>query len=64
MQTVAAVTSSILDTALDVTREALEIGQDILEFAPVPGLAEAAHVLVSIWNAVQLVEVSVLSELV
>ena len=58
-----AVTSAVLgnavvDTALDVTREVLEAGSEVLQFAPVAGLAEAARVLVNIWNAVQLVEVS------
>jgi hypothetical protein len=51
------VTSSILDTALDVTHETLEIGSEVLQFAPVAGLGEAARVLLNIWNAVQLVEV-------
>ncbi|GJE89108.1 hypothetical protein PsYK624_052000 [Phanerochaete sordida] len=54
--TTAVLGSKVVDTALDVTREALEIGQDVLQFAPVAGLAEAARVLTSIWNAVQLVE--------
>lgn len=48
----------MLGTTLEVTREALEIGSDVLQFAPVAGLGEAARVLVNIWDAVQLVEVS------
>ena len=49
--------NEVVDTALDVTREVLEVGSEVLQFAPVAGLGEAARVLLSIWNAVQLVEV-------
>jgi abelson tyrosine-protein kinase 1 len=49
---------STLGYTLDAAHEVLEMGETVLRFAPFPGLAEAAHVLLSIWDAVQLVEVS------
>ena len=49
-----------LDMTLEATHEALAIGADVLQFAPVIGLAEAARVLASIWDAVQMVDVSTL----
>ncbi|EKM52507.1 uncharacterized protein PHACADRAFT_211755 [Phanerochaete carnosa HHB-10118-sp] len=48
--------SEVVDMALAGAHEALEIGSEVLQFAPVVGLAEAARVLLNIWNAVQLVE--------
>ena len=48
---------SVLGTALDVTHETLILGESVLEFAPVPGLASVAALLLDIWEAVQLVEV-------
>ncbi|THG99343.1 hypothetical protein EW026_g2979 [Hermanssonia centrifuga] len=47
-----------LDTAVDVTHEALSIAADVLEFAPVAGLSEAARVLLGIWEAVQQVDLN------
>ena len=49
---------STLGYGLDVTHNALEIGADVLQFAPVPALQEAARVLLTIWQALELVEVS------
>ena len=41
-----------------MTHEALETGGTLLRFAPVPGLDEVARVLLSIWDALQQVDVS------
>ena len=35
-------------------------GVDLLQFAPVPGLDLAGKILLSIWDAVQMVEVSLM----
>ena len=48
---------STLDYGLEATHGLLEMSPDILGFAPIPGLQEAARVLLTIWNALQLVEV-------
>lgn len=45
-----------------MTHEALIIGEDALEFAPIPGLGAAAGILLNIWEAVQLVEVSFITQ--
>ncbi|GJJ14060.1 hypothetical protein Clacol_008317 [Clathrus columnatus] len=50
-----------VDVALDVTREAAEIGADALEFVPAIGLSVCARILVNIWNHVQEVETNRLS---
>lgn len=42
----------------EAAHEVLALGADLLEFAPVVGLAEAARVLVNIWDAVQETDVS------
>ena len=42
---------------VDAQHELLDLGSDALRFAPIPGLAEAARVLVTIWDSLQLVEV-------
>lgn len=49
---------STLSYGLDATHDLLEIGADVLRFSPVPGLEEAARVLLTIWDSLQLVEVS------
>ena len=46
------------DLGLDLVHDTLEVAVDALEFAPVMGLAEAGRMLLTIWDAVQLVEVS------
>ena len=48
---------STLGYTLEATHELLDLGSDALRFAPIPGLAEAARVLVTIWDSLQLVEV-------
>ena len=48
---------AVLGTAGDVTHELLVVSIDVLRFAPVMGLAEAARVLLNIWDSLQLVDV-------
>jgi hypothetical protein len=48
----------LLGTAADITHEALFIGVDLLDLAPVPGLRPAAQLLLNIWDASQQVDVS------
>ncbi|KAG6855823.1 hypothetical protein H0H87_010489 [Tephrocybe sp. NHM501043] len=50
---VAQATTSVLGTALDIAHEVLLTSVDLLQFAPVPGLAPAAKVLLQIWDCVQ-----------
>lgn len=50
--------NATVDTALDVTHDILEVSVDLLEFVPVVGLEPAARTLLTIWDAVQLVDVS------
>jgi abelson tyrosine-protein kinase 1 len=49
---------SVLGNALDVTHAMLEISADLLQLAPVPGLAEAARALLGIWDALQAVDMN------
>lgn len=49
--------TSIREYALPVAHDALEMGTELLRFAPVAGLAEAARVLLTIWDSLQFVEV-------
>ncbi|KZS90817.1 hypothetical protein SISNIDRAFT_457444 [Sistotremastrum niveocremeum HHB9708] len=49
---VARAAKSVLGAALQLTHEALYISVDVLELAPVPGLAEVARTLLNIWDAV------------
>jgi hypothetical protein len=48
---------AVLGAAGDVAHEALQIGADALELAPLPGLAPAARTLLGIWDALQDVDV-------
>ncbi|KAG7443780.1 uncharacterized protein BT62DRAFT_995815 [Guyanagaster necrorhizus] len=57
-QRVAQAASSILGNALDVGHEALVLSQDLLEFAPVPGLQSIAGMLLQIWDTLQLVDMN------
>ncbi|KAK0451188.1 uncharacterized protein EV420DRAFT_1561339 [Desarmillaria tabescens] len=57
-QRVAQAASSILGNALDVGHEALLLSQDLLEFAPVPGLQNIARTLLQIWDSLQLVDMN------
>lgn len=50
--------NATIDTALDVTHDVLEVSVDLLEFVPIVGLEPAARTLLTIWDAVQLVDVS------
>ncbi|TFK19552.1 TKL/TKL-ccin protein kinase [Coprinopsis marcescibilis] len=49
---------SCLGNVADITHELLTIGVDLLELAPVPGLAPAAKTLLNIWDAVDGVDVN------
>ena len=51
--------ANILGTASDVAHEALILSSDLLQFAPVAGLSEAARVLLNIWDALQMVDVCI-----
>ncbi len=50
--------SGALGTAASIGHEALFTGVDLLKFAPVPGLELAGGILLNIWDAVEMVEVS------
>ncbi|KAK7677870.1 hypothetical protein QCA50_019182 [Cerrena zonata] len=50
--------SATLDTTLDVTHDVLELSVDLLEFVPVVGLEPAARTLLTIWDAVQMVDMN------
>ncbi len=49
---------NVLGTAGEVVHELLEVSVDVLKFAPIVGLEEAARTLLNIWDALQLVDVS------
>jgi hypothetical protein len=49
-----------LGTAASIGHEALFVGVDLLRFAPVPGLELAGSILLNIWDAVDMVEVSLM----
>ncbi|KAH7920215.1 hypothetical protein BV22DRAFT_1098519 [Leucogyrophana mollusca] len=42
--------------ALPVAKEALVLGTEVLRFAPLPGLEEAARTLLGIWQAMEMVD--------
>ena len=46
--------------AASIGHEVLFTGVNLLQFAPVPGLNIAGNILLSIWDAVELVEVSIM----
>ena len=46
--------------AASIGHEVLFTGVDLLQYVPVPGLDLAGNILLSIWDAVELVEVSVM----
>ncbi|KIP06901.1 hypothetical protein PHLGIDRAFT_106442 [Phlebiopsis gigantea 11061_1 CR5-6] len=50
------VVKEMADLGLDILHDTLEVAVDALEFVPVVGLAEAARTLLTIWDAVQMVE--------
>ncbi|KAI0742205.1 hypothetical protein C8Q80DRAFT_1186590 [Daedaleopsis nitida] len=49
---------NVLGTASNVVHELLEVGVDVLRFAPIVGLEEAARTLLNIWDALQLVDIN------
>ena len=49
--------------AASIGHEVLFTGVDLLQFAPVPGLNVVGNILLSIWDAVELVEVSMIDTL-
>ncbi|KAH9014502.1 hypothetical protein EDB85DRAFT_1876352 [Lactarius pseudohatsudake] len=53
----------VLGTAARIGHEALFVGVDLLQFAPVPGLELAGGILLNIWDAVQMVEMNRLASL-
>ncbi|KAK7455814.1 hypothetical protein VKT23_010848 [Stygiomarasmius scandens] len=53
---VAQAAASVLGTAGLVAHEALLVSVDLLELAPVPGLRSAASTLLTIWDALQMVD--------
>lgn len=50
-----------MGTAADVAHEALFIGVDFLDLAPIPGLQAVGRLLLNIWDASQVVDVSFMS---
>ena len=50
-----------MGTVVDITHEALFIGVELLDLAPVPGLKPVAQLLLNIWDASQIVDVSFMS---
>jgi hypothetical protein len=49
-----------LGTAASIGHEALFTGVDLLQFVPVPGLTLLESILLNIWDAIEMVEVSVM----
>ena len=52
--------SGTLGTAASIGHEVLFTGVGLLQFAPVPGLDVAGSILLNIWDAIEMVEVSVM----
>ncbi|KAA1466979.1 hypothetical protein DENSPDRAFT_63475 [Dentipellis sp. KUC8613] len=50
--------ASVLGTAARVAHEALFVGVDLLQFAPVVGLETAGRTLLNIWDALEMVEMN------
>ncbi|KAF6756188.1 TKL/TKL-ccin protein kinase [Ephemerocybe angulata] len=57
-QRVALAVRSVLGNVADVTYELLSVGVELLDLAPIPGLAPAAKTLLTIWASVQNVDVN------
>lgn len=49
----------MLGTTGEIMHELLEVSVDVLRFAPIVGLEEAARTLLNIWDSLQLVDVRV-----
>lgn len=61
LQRVAKAAASVLGLAADVGHETLMLSVNALGFAPVAGLEQAAKTLLDIWDALQMVDASILS---
>lgn len=59
LQRVAEAAANVLGTTGMVMHELLEVSVDVLRFAPIVGLEEAARTLLNIWDSLQLVDVRV-----
>ncbi|PFH48794.1 hypothetical protein AMATHDRAFT_64627 [Amanita thiersii Skay4041] len=57
-QRVVQAAASVLGNTKDVAHEVLSTGVDLLELAPLPGLAPAARTLLEIWNALETVDMN------
>ncbi|KZV66764.1 kinase-like protein [Peniophora sp. CONT] len=51
-------TTSVAGVAVTVAHDVLSTGVDLLQLAPIPALGTAGTVLLSIWDAVQLIEIN------
>jgi hypothetical protein len=60
-QHVAVAARSVIGTSLNITHQALVMGVDLLDLAPVPGLRAAAVTLLNVWDALQKVDVRIFS---
>jgi hypothetical protein len=60
-QRVAVAARSVIGTSLNITHQALVMGVDLLDLAPVPGLRAAAVTLLNVWDALQKVDVRIFS---
>ncbi|KAF9039833.1 hypothetical protein BJ165DRAFT_1530849 [Panaeolus papilionaceus] len=58
---VAQAVASSLDIAADVAHQALYVGVDLLDLAPIPGLSTAAKTLLAIWDAADKVDLNGIS---
>ncbi|CAA7263929.1 unnamed protein product [Cyclocybe aegerita] len=57
-QKVAKAVVSALGTGADIVHEALFLGVELLDFAPIPGLQAAARTILNIWDAAQQVDMN------
>ncbi|KAI0753878.1 hypothetical protein C8Q74DRAFT_1307834 [Fomes fomentarius] len=57
-QRVSEAAANVLGVTCDVFHELLEVSVDVLRFAPIVGLEEAARTLLNIWDALQLVDIN------
>ncbi|KIM89615.1 hypothetical protein PILCRDRAFT_812439 [Piloderma croceum F 1598] len=55
---VAVAARSVIGTSLNITHQALVMGVDLLDLAPVPGLRVAALTLLNVWDALQKVDMN------
>ncbi|KAI0632558.1 hypothetical protein C8Q77DRAFT_1058832 [Trametes polyzona] len=57
-QRVAEAAANVLGVTGEVLHELLEVSVDVLRFAPIVGLEEAARTLLNIWDSLQLVDIN------